>query len=122
MVGGGRVVEGDAEGLQPDAPVLEGRLADQLGPEPFGSHLAAAAPRHRHLVVAEGDERALVTDEVGPVPGRALVRVEAEADVAADRAVRRSEVEVPRLVPERVPVVLVTALVAGRDGHRLMGR
>ena len=52
----GLVVEAHTERLEPEAPVLTRRLAQQLGPEPFASHHEHVVPlRWRQLVVAHDD-------------------------------------------------------------------
>ena len=71
-------LEVDRERLEPVRPVLERRLAPQLGPQALGADLESLA-RQRDLVVAHDDragERR--QDEVGPEPRRLLVRVALE--------------------------------------------
>ena len=73
----------------------------------------------RHLVVDDGDGRPAGAADEGVVPGAGPVRVQAEADPAADRAVGGGEVEVPRLAPQLLGAGLVPALVGRIDGGAL---
>ena len=109
----GRVVEPEGERLAPERHVVERRLDGVVGPQALGAQLERAGPRGGHRVVDHRHERAALAHHAGPVPDRALVGVEADADVAAERAVGRGEVEVPRLVPPRLGTRLVVALVGG---------
>ena len=54
-------------------------------PQALGADLEARL-RDRHVVVDHGDQRPVLADQAGPVPGHAEVRVEAEAHVAAELA------------------------------------
>ena len=90
-------------------------------PSPCSSSEPAAGGA---TVVDHGHERPALAHQAGPVPGGALVGVEADAHVAPQRAVGRGEVEVPRLVPPRLGthgVVAPSAAVSPVGGAAVMG-
>ena len=91
-------VEPHAECLEPERPVLRGRLAPQLRPQPVGAYLErrTTLPRPRHFVIAYDDDAfdARQADQIRPVPGNVLDLAELEPYEAREPVVAR-EVEMP---------------------------
>jgi hypothetical protein len=65
-------------------------------------------------VVDQGHQPPVLADEEGVVPADPEVGVEAETDPTAEAAVGGGEVEVPRLVPQRLGPRLVPPFVVTR--------
>jgi len=77
----------DRRERESDRPVLEGLLARERRPQPVGPHVERPGRGEADGVIADGDEGTTLAAEIGPVPAHAEARVEAEADVAADRII-----------------------------------
>ena len=119
----GGIVDGHAGGLVGELPTIERVGADVLGPQTMAADLERRRLRQGHLLVDDRHRRAPGTADHGvvpagprPRPGGTEVRVQPDADPAADRAVGRAEVEVPRLAPQLLRPRVVAALVGLR--HR----
>ena len=77
----GRVVEAEGERLAAEGHVVERHLDRVVGPQALALQLERRG-RGRHGVVDHGHERPALAHQAGPVPGGALVGVEADAHVA----------------------------------------
>ena len=71
-------VERNAEGLEPDAPVLTGRLAHELRPQRIGADLERGAARQGHLVITHHHRANSGPQQVGPEPGDAFLAMQRE--------------------------------------------
>ena len=103
------VVEAKPESFEARPPVLERRLAYELGPQTVGTHLERArAPRQRHVVVAHDHDAHVRHSQIRPVPGGPLFGSVREPHETTQRCGAGREIERPPFMPgghRRVRVV-----------------
>ena len=116
-VGLGRVIERHPERLEPEAEVIERGLDVVVGPQPLAAQLErGVAVGEGDGLVDDGDQGPVGAHHAGPVPDDPEVGVATDAHVAPERPVGRGEVEVVRLVPQRLGAGRVRGLVGRVDG------
>lgn len=97
----GGIIEREREGFEVTDHALVRLLDHMVGPQAVVSDLERhGAGRDRDLVLDHGDQRAARLHQTRPVQDGAEVGGEADADVPADRPIRREPVQVVGLVPE----------------------
>ena len=117
-------VLGSLEGLRrrrrQDPELLEGSLKTELDARRLARHHQAVPLRDREVVVDRADARPVGTHDPGRPPGNLTVRVEADTQPSAKRAVLMDEIGVVRLTPQILWAYRVAFLVFGGDdvSHR----